>query len=41
VICATIGHLYREHDEVVVIALSSSGNIYGSYITIPRVAMAW
>ena len=37
--CATIGHLYLENDEVVVIALSRSGALYGGYMTIPKVAV--
>ena len=37
--CATIGHLYMETEEVVVIALSRSAQVYGGYITIPKVAV--
>lgn len=37
--CVTIGHLFRESDEVVVVALSRCREHYGSFMTIPRVAV--
>lgn len=37
--CVTIGHLFRENDEVVVVALSRTAGFYGSFITIPRCAV--
>lgn len=37
--CVTIGHLFRETAEAVVIALSRTALYHGSYITIPRGAV--
>lgn len=37
--CVTIGHLFREDEEVVVIALSRTRAYYGSFMTIPRAAV--
>jgi hypothetical protein len=34
--CVTIGHLFREDQEVVVIALSRTRAYFGSFMTIPR-----
>jgi hypothetical protein len=37
--CVTVGHLFRETDEVVVVALSRTRASYGSFMTIPRSAV--
>ena len=37
--CVSIGHLFRQNEEVVVVALSRTAALYGSYITIPRLAV--
>ena len=37
--CVTIGHLFRETPEAVVVALSRTELYHGSYITIPRGAI--
>jgi hypothetical protein len=37
--CVTIGHLFREDQEVVVIALSRTRAYFGSFMTIPRAAV--
>lgn len=37
--CVTIGHLFREDEEVVVIALSRTRAYYGSFMTIPHAAV--
>lgn len=37
--CITVGHLFRETDDVVVVALSRTELYYGSFITIPRGAV--
>jgi hypothetical protein len=37
--CATIGHLYEEQDDRIVVALNRAENCHGCYITIPRLAV--
>jgi hypothetical protein len=37
--CVTIGHLFRQNEEAVIVALSRTAGLHGSYITIPRLAV--
>ena len=37
--CETVGHLYAQDEEAVVIAQSRCATVFGNYITIPMLAV--